>query len=55
MLFLFQGHPTTWNFERIFKYGSFNCENELNYLDNHDAVNRTADVLVKAGIGVACA
>jgi bifunctional DNA-binding transcriptional regulator/antitoxin component of YhaV-PrlF toxin-antitoxin module len=28
---------------------------EQNYLDKHDAVNRTADALVKAGIGVACA
>ena len=28
---------------------------ERNYLDKHDAVNRTADALVKAGIGVACA
>ena len=28
---------------------------ERNYLDKHDAVNRTADALVKAGIGVVCA
>jgi len=28
---------------------------EQNYLDKHDAVNRTADALVKAGIGVVCA
>lgn len=27
----------------------------LNYLDKHDAVNRTADALVKAGLGVGCA
>jgi hypothetical protein len=25
---------------------------ELNYLDKHDAVNRTAEALTKAGIGV---
>ncbi len=28
---------------------------QLNYLDKHDALNRTADALVKAGIGVVCA
>jgi hypothetical protein len=28
---------------------------ERNYLDKHDAVNRTADALIKAGIGVVCA
>jgi bifunctional DNA-binding transcriptional regulator/antitoxin component of YhaV-PrlF toxin-antitoxin module len=28
---------------------------EQNYLDKHDAVNRTADALIKAGIGVVCA
>jgi bifunctional DNA-binding transcriptional regulator/antitoxin component of YhaV-PrlF toxin-antitoxin module len=28
---------------------------ERNYLDKHDAVNRTAEALVKAGIGVVCA
>jgi len=28
---------------------------ERNYLDKHDAVNRTADALLKAGIGVVCA
>ncbi len=28
---------------------------QLNYLDKHDAVNRTAEALVKAGIGVVCA
>jgi hypothetical protein len=28
---------------------------ERNYLDKHDAVNRTADDLAKAGIGVVCA
>ena len=28
---------------------------QLNYLDKHDAVNSTADALVKAGIGVVCA
>lgn len=28
---------------------------QLNYLDKHDAVNCTADALVKAGIGVVCA
>lgn len=28
---------------------------ERNYLDKHDALNRTADALVKAGIGVVCA
>jgi hypothetical protein len=27
----------------------------LNYLDKHDAVNRTADALVKTGVGVVCA
>jgi len=27
----------------------------LNYLDKHDAVNRTAEALLKAGIGVVCA
>jgi hypothetical protein len=27
----------------------------LNYLDKHDAVNRTAEALVKAGVGVVCA
>jgi hypothetical protein len=27
----------------------------LNYLDKHDAVNRTADALIKAGVGVVCA
>jgi hypothetical protein len=27
----------------------------INYLDKHDAVNRTAEALVKAGIGVVCA
>ncbi len=28
---------------------------EQNYLDKHDAVNRTANALAKAGIGVVCA
>jgi hypothetical protein len=28
---------------------------QLNYLDKHDAVNRTAEALLKAGIGVVCA
>ncbi len=28
---------------------------ELNYMDKHDSVNRTADALTKAGIGVVCA
>ena len=28
---------------------------QLNYLDKHDAVNATAEALVKAGIGVVCA
>jgi len=28
---------------------------QLNYLDKHDALNRTADALVKAGVGVVCA
>ena len=28
---------------------------EQNYLDKHDALNRTADALIKAGIGVVCA
>ncbi len=28
---------------------------EQNYLDKHDSVNRTADALIKAGIGVVCA
>ena len=28
---------------------------ERNYLDKHDAVNRTAEALIKAGIGVVCA
>ena len=28
---------------------------QLNYLDKHDAVNRTAEALVKAGIAVVCA
>jgi hypothetical protein len=28
---------------------------QLNYLDKHDAVNNTAEALVKAGIGVVCA
>ena len=28
---------------------------EQNYLDKHDALNRTADALIKAGIGVICA
>ena len=27
----------------------------INYLDKHDAVNRTAEALVKAGVGVVCA
>jgi hypothetical protein len=27
----------------------------LNYLDKHDAVNRTAEALLKAGVGVVCA
>ncbi|UCD78744.1 MAG: hypothetical protein JSW26_25640 [Desulfobacterales bacterium] len=27
----------------------------LNYLDKHDALNRTAEALVKAGVGVVCA
>jgi hypothetical protein len=28
---------------------------EQNYLDKHDALNRTADALVKAGVDVMCA
>jgi hypothetical protein len=28
---------------------------QLNYLDKHDALNRTADALVKAGVGIVCA
>jgi len=28
---------------------------ELSYLDKHDALNRTAEALTKAGIGVVCA
>ena len=28
---------------------------QLNYLDKHDALNRTAESLVKAGVGVVCA
>ena len=28
---------------------------ELNYMDKHDALNKTADALTKAGIGIVCA
>ena len=28
---------------------------QLNYLDKHDALNRTAEALVKAGVGIVCA
>ncbi len=28
---------------------------ERNYLDKHDALNKTADALTRAGIGVVCA
>ncbi|MBW1715307.1 MAG: hypothetical protein JRJ77_05680 [Deltaproteobacteria bacterium] len=40
--------------EEIIKQGLME-KLERNYLDKHDALNRTADALTKAGIGVICA
>lgn len=40
--------------EDIERLGFIKCM-EQNYLDKHDAMNRTAEALVKAGIGVVCA
>jgi hypothetical protein len=40
--------------EEILKQGLMGAM-ELNYLDKHDALNRTAEALTKAGIGVVCA
>jgi hypothetical protein len=40
--------------EEIVKQGLMEAL-QLNYLDKHDAVNRTAQALLKAGIGVVCA
>jgi len=40
--------------EEILKQGLMD-KLELNYLDKHDAVNRTAEALTRAGIGVVCA
>ena len=45
------------NRDDIYQFGILGLMDALeqNYLDKHDAVNRTADALVKAGIGVVCA
>jgi hypothetical protein len=40
--------------EEILKQGIMEAM-ERNYLDKHDAVNRTAASLIEAGIGVVCA
>jgi hypothetical protein len=40
--------------EEILKRGLMEAM-EQNYLDKHDALNRTAEALTRAGIGVVCA
>jgi len=40
--------------EEIVKCGLMEAM-EQNYLDKHDALNRTAEALTRAGIGVVCA